>query len=97
MKLNLSFTLKAATQIDATNWQTWIESKYSAVLEYCIIADTQDAMSVGIFPTPYAVHARVTLDGSQWTAFKTAINDLVDNHADKIFNASFNTCYELEF
>jgi len=96
MKLHISFQLKLSTEAEANTVINYINTNYGTHLVKLIKSDMAEGKAAGIFPSDWGVYCILTFQANQFVEHKNLFNDLIDNHASKIFNFSANTSHELE-
>lgn len=97
MELNIVFRLKFDTEAEADTAVTYINTNYSTyVIKGPLKVDMTEQKAEGVFPTDWAVYCRLQFTGAQFLELRNHINDIIDNHASKIFNLTACTSHELE-
>lgn len=94
MNINISGSLKADTEAIADTYIAWFNTNYPSRIQKLDKHDAADALAAGIFPAAWAVNFWLLFTSVEFTAFKNAFNDVLDNHANKIFNFSANSSHE---
>lgn len=96
MKLHISFQLKFDTETEADQAVNYINTNYGTYLIKLIKDDMTEEKAAGTFPSDWGVYCRLQFLASQFVEHKAMFGDLIENHANVIFNFSANTSHELE-
>jgi len=96
MKLHISFQLKFDTEAQADTAVNYVNNNYGTYLIKLVKKDLSAEKIAGTFPSDWGVYCILTFQASQFIEHKNMFGNLIDNHADKIFNFSANTSHELE-
>ncbi len=96
MKLHISFQLKFDTEAEADTAVNYINTNYGTYLIKLLKEDMARYKAAETFPSNWGVNCRLEFQATQFVEHKAMFGDLIDNHANKIFNFSANTSHELE-